>query len=102
MNSIDARIARLRSARNDESLKLTGNYMNAREFSDWLDNSKRGDVLAYHTGNLQFDRQNNSSPLFRVYHRLATVAYEAYTKGWVALVQRRVDAETCAYEAQRL
>lgn len=76
--------------------------MTPRDFLRWLHGTRRGSTAVYHTGNLQFDRQDKSNPHRAAIDRVGQMAMNAVKDGSVQLTQRRVDASTCAYLARRL
>lgn len=71
--------------------------MTLEQFKRWIRKAEHGDSVVYHQGVLMRDRQLHKDPKL-----FAEAAYEAYERGEVALVQKRISPVSCAYIAQRI
>lgn len=82
------------------------------DYHSWMDNAHHGDILIYHVGDLQYDRQavyDENDPAQKVawgntilLNAVAdSIAYEQ-RMGKVSLTQRRIDESVYEYRATRL
>ncbi len=73
----------------------------AKRFVAWVNAAKPGSRYSYHLGNLMLDRgpEGNRN---RDIDKIARTAWMLYERGYITLVQRRVDKDTCLYIAERL
>lgn len=73
-------------------------------FSFWLSRAKPGQKLIYHIGNLAAERHkiiaNGQTRVVEPLNSVATEAWEAYQKGYVALAQKRLGENLFQYEAR--
>lgn len=73
--------------------------MTAQEFNRSIRNKKRGEVIVYHNGDLQYDRQMPGAGLLR---ELANAAWASYKTGMATLVQKRIGKNNFAYMAVKI
>ena len=67
--------------------------------NELLPKMEKGQALIYHLGSLMHDRLRG--PMFQTVHGVALAAWEAYERGEVYLVQRKLSALQFEYIAIR-
>lgn len=75
---------------------------NKDAFGTTLRKLQRGDRIVYHTGDLQYDRDEVENPNTGRIRGVARAAWKAYQDGLVALVQKRLGFATFEYIAVKL
>lgn len=68
--------------------------------NDLLPAMEKGQRLVYHVGSLMFDRLRG--PMYATVHGVALAAYQAYERGEVTLVQRKIAPLQYEYIAIRI
>ena len=63
---------------------------------DWLVTAKPGETLTYHVGNLAYFRRE-----FQELNKAANRLWDAYERGMISLVQKRVEPDVMEYRAVR-
>lgn len=78
-------------------VKLTHTFAS---FNDLVPRMTVGQKIIYHVGSLMYDRLRG--PSFQTAHGCALAAYQAYERGEVTLVQRKIGLFTFEYIAIKL
>ena len=79
------------------------NMLSAKKFTDWLNNSKRGDKISYYRGFLFAPNMQKHSPTqdLRRVNNMRFSIYKAYEHNLVTLVQKQHDDFDYEYIAVR-
>jgi hypothetical protein len=84
------------------------------DYYDWFHNANHGDVLAYHTGDLAFDRvvlnfqhldeqtRKNKEPLVKALNVVAARIWKDASDGLLVLVQKKINDKQYEYRAIRI